>query len=94
MIVNNIPQPIVDFNAKHNRIDRQIEDIKRLDAFRSDEHNKQRLEKVDANIQANINYLRKKELEELNLYTASDKRQEYYDYKRLLFVGMNFDRYA
>jgi hypothetical protein len=94
MIVNNIPQPIVDFNAKHNRVDRQIEDIKRLDAFRSDEHNKQRLEKVDANIQANINYLRKKELEELNLYTASDKRQEYYDYKRLLFVGMNFDRYA
>jgi ribosomal protein S15P/S13E len=94
MIVNNIPQPIVDFNAKHNRIDRQIEDIKRLDAFRSDEHNKQRLEKVDANIQANINYLRKKELEELNLYTASDKRQEYYDYKRLLFLGMNFDRYA
>ena len=94
MIVNNIPQPIVDFTAKHNRIDRQIEDIKRLDAFRSDEHNKQRLEKVDANIQANINYLRKKELEELNLYTASDKRQEYYDYKRLLFLGMNFDRYA
>jgi ribosomal protein S15P/S13E len=94
MIVNNIPQPIVDFNAKHNRVDRQIDDIKRLDAFRSDEHNKQRLEKVDANIQANINYLRKKELEELNLYTASDKRQEYYDYKRLLFVGMNFDRYA
>ena len=85
MIVNNIPQPIVDFNAKHNRVDRQIEDIKRLDAFRSDEHNKQRLEKVDANIQANINYLRKKELEELNLYTASDKRQEYYDYKRLFF---------
>ena len=94
MIVNNIPQPIVDFNAKHNRVDRQIDDIKRLDAFRSDEHNKQRLEKVDANIQANINYLRKKELEELNLYTAHDKRQEYYDYKRLLFVGMNFDRYA
>jgi len=94
MIINNIPQPIVDFNAKHNRVDRQIDDIKRLDAFRSDEHNKQRLEKVDANIQANINYLRKKELEELNLYTASDKRQEYYDYKRLLFVGMNFDRYA
>ena len=94
MIVNNIPQPIVDFNAKHNRVDRQIDDIKRLDAFRSDEHNKKRLEKVDANTQININYLRKKELEDLNLYTASDKRQEYYDYRRLLFVGMNFDRYA
>jgi hypothetical protein len=94
MIVNNIPKPIIDYNVKHDRVDRQIDDIKRLDAFRSDEHNKQRLEKVDANIQANINYLRKKELEELNLYTASDKRQEYYNYKRLLFVGMNFDRYA
>jgi hypothetical protein len=35
MIINNIPQPIVDFNAKHNRVDRQIDDIKRLDAFRS-----------------------------------------------------------
>ena len=53
------------FNAKHNRVDRQIDDIKRLDAFRSDEHNKKRLEKVDANTQININYLRKKELEDL-----------------------------
>ena len=94
MIVNNIPQPMVDYNAKHTRVDRQIDDIKRLDTFSSDEHNKKRLEKVDANTQININYLRKKELEELNLYTAADKRQEYYDYKRLLFVGMNFDRYA
>ena len=94
MIVNNIPRPIVDYNVKHDRVDRQIDDIKRLDAFRSDAHNKQRLERVDANIQININYLRKKELEELNLYTAADKRQEYYDYRRLLFVGMNFDRYA
>jgi hypothetical protein len=94
MIVNNIPQPMVDYNAKHTRVDRQIDDIKRLDTFSSDEHNKKRLEKVDANTQININYLRKKELEGLNLYAASDKRQEYYDYKRLLFVGMNFDRYA
>jgi hypothetical protein len=94
MIVNNIPKPIIDYNVKHNRLDRQIDDIKRLDAFRSDEYTKQRLERIDANMQVNINYLRKKELEELNLYTAHDKRQEYYDYKRLLFVGMNFDRYA
>jgi hypothetical protein len=94
MIINNISKPVVDYNVRHDRVDRQIDDIKRLDTFRSDAYNKQRLERVDANTQININYLRKKELEELNLYTAADKRQEYYDYKRLLFVGMNFDRYA
>ena len=91
MIVNNIPRPIVDYNAKHNLIDRHLDDLKRIEAFKIDAINKRRLEQIDANIRVNLNYLN---LKDLNLYTAADKRQEYYDYRRLLFVGMNFDRYA
>lgn len=91
MIVNNIPRPIVDYNARQTHIDRQLADLKSIDTIRIDAINKQRLERIDANARINLNYLN---LKELNLYTPADKRQEYYDYKRLLFVGMNFDRYA
>jgi len=91
MIVNNIPRPIVDYNTRQNHIDRQLADLKTIDIIRIDAINKQRLERIDANVRINLNYLN---LKELNLYTPADKRQEYYDYKRLLFVGMNFDRYA
>lgn len=91
MIVNNIPRPIVDYNTRQNHIDRQLADLKTIDIIRIDAINKQRLERIDANVRINLNYLN---LKELNLYTPADKRQEYYDYRRLLFVGMNFDRYA
>jgi len=91
VIVNNIPRPIVDYNTRQNHIDRQLADLKTIDIIRIDAINKQRLERIDANVRINLNYLN---LKELNLYTPADKRQEYYDYRRLLFVGMNFDRYA
>ena len=91
MIVNNIPRPSVDYNTRQNHIDRQLADLKTIDIIRIDAINKQRLERIDANARINLNYLN---LKELNLYTPADKRQEYYDYRRLLFVGMNFDRYA
>jgi len=94
MIVNNIPRPNVHKNEHANYIARQIADIKRLDTARLDQLPKIQLEKIKAAAKLEQAYIQTKELEELKLYTAHDKRQEYYDYKRILFVGLNFDRYS
>jgi hypothetical protein len=94
MIVNNIPRPNIEKNYQSEYLARQIADIKQLDTIRKDEQPKRVLEKIQANARIEQAYLQAKELEELKLYTANDKRQEYYDYKRILFVGLNFDRYS
>jgi len=94
MIVNNIPRPNVEKHYQSEYLARQIADIKRLDTIRIDEQPRRALEKIKANARIEQAYLQAKELEELKLYTANDKRQEYYDYKRILFVGLNFDRYS
>ena len=94
MIVNNIPRPNVEKHYQSEYLARQIADIKRLDTIRIDEQPRRALEKIKANARIEQAYIQAKELEELKLYTASNKRQDYYDYKRILFVGMNFDRYS
>ena len=94
MIVNNIPHPNVDKFKRAEFIARQIADIKRADTIRIDELPKRVLEKIKANARIEQAYIQQKELEELKLYTAHNKRQEYYDYKRILYVGINFDRYS
>ena len=94
MIVNNIPHPNVDKFKRAEFIARQIADIKRADTVRIDEQPKRVLEKIKANARIEQAYIQQKELQELKLYTAHNKRQEYYDYKRILYVGINFDRYS
>ena len=94
MIVNNIPRPNVEKHYQSEYLARQIADIKRLDTIRINEQPKIQLEKIEAAVKLEQAYIRAKELQELKLYTASNKRQDYYDYKRILFVGMNFDRYS
>jgi hypothetical protein len=94
MIVNNIPRPTVDKLDHAEYIARQILDIKRADTIKMDEAPRRALEKIQANARIEQAYIQAKELEELKLYTAHNKRQEYYDYKRILFVGLNFDRYS
>ena len=94
MIVNNVPRPNADKFKHADYIARQIADIKRADTVRIDEQPKRVLEKIKANARIEQAYIQQKELQELKLYTASNKRQEYYDYKRILFVGLNFDRYS
>lgn len=94
MIVNNVPRPNADKFEHAAYIARQIADIKRADTVRMDEQPMRMLEKIKANARIEQAYIQQKELQELKLYTANDKRQDYYDYKRILFVGLNFDRYS
>ena len=94
MIVNNIPRPTVDKLDHAEYIARQILDIKRADTIKMDEAPRRALEKIQANARIEQAYIQAKELQELKLYTAHNKRQDYYDYKRILFVGLNFDRYS
>ena len=94
MIVNNIQRPNV-YKFKHAEyIARQTLDLKRADNIKMDEAPRRALEKIQANARIEQASIQAKELEELKLYTANNKRQEYYDYKRILFVGLNFDRYS
>jgi hypothetical protein len=94
MIVNNIPRPNVDKLDHAEYIARQVLDIKRADTIKMDEAPRRALEKIQANARIEQAYIQAKELEELKLYTAHNKRQDYYDYRRILFVGLNFDRYS
>jgi len=94
MNVNNVYRPNVDKFQHAEYIARQNLDLKRADTIKMDEAPRRALEKIQANARIEQAYIQAKELEELKLYTAHNKRQEYYDYKRILFVGLNFDRYS
>jgi hypothetical protein len=94
MNVNNVYRPNVDKFQHAEYIARQNLDLKRADTIKMDEAPRRALEKTQANARIEQACIQAKELEELKLYTAHNNRQDYYDYKRILFVGLNFDRYS
>jgi len=94
MNVNNVYRPNVDKFQHAEYIARQNLDLKRADTIKMDEAPRRALEKIQANARIEQACIRAKELEELKLYTAHNNRQDYYEYKRILFVGLNFDRYS
>jgi hypothetical protein len=94
MNVNNVYRPNVDKFQHAEYIARQNLDLKRADTIKMDEAPRRALEKTQANARIEQACIQAKELEELKLYTAHNNRQDYYDYRRILFVGLNFDRYS
>jgi hypothetical protein len=94
MNVNNIYRPNVNKFKHAEYIARQNLDTKRTDTIKMDETNKRALEKIKENARIEQACILAKELDALNLYTSHNKRYEYYDYKRILYVGLNFDRYS
>ena len=94
MIVNNINRPNIDKFKHAEDIARQNLNTKRMDSIKLDKANKHALEKITSNARIEQACVRQKELDELKLYTSHARRFEYYEYRRILFVGLNFDRYG